>query len=546
MAVLLLAVLALPAALTLGHPSASAAPGAPLARAWGTPVAAPPGSPHSQPLVRAQGVHAAAFAPAFSQSSNWSGYVESGGPFTSISGQWTVPTVQPSQSLQSSGTWIGIDGVTSNSLIQTGTGQDTANGQTQYYAWFEVLPQPAQIIGNVSPGDVMQASITETALGSNEWTISIQDVTSNQIVSPSGTYPTPGQTADWIEEAPTGSQGILTLADYGTVTFTRLGVNGSPPPANTLQPVSMIDASTPPNVISQPGPYDAGANSFSITYTGPGSSTSSSTTSTTVPTGPPPSTCTGSADHPIAGAVAAIAAMRGPTGCAGYWVATADGQVAAFGAAQGYGNLTGAHAPVIDIIATPTGLGYWVATADGTVHAFGDAVAAGDMSGHHLNGSIIAMAATPDGRGYWLVGSDGGIFAFGDARFFGSTGSMKLNRPVVGIAPAPGGAGYWLVASDGGVFAFGGAPFLGSMGGGRLNRPVVAMTADPGGRGYRMVGADGGIFSFGAPFFGSLGSTHLSGAITTMAPSIDGNGYYLLGVDGSVYAFGDAPYLGRT
>jgi hypothetical protein len=528
---------------------AAAAPppaAATASRATGAPhpwAALPPRYSHRLVLAGGGGAHIASRAYA-QRSTNWSGYFEQGGPFTAISAQWVVPAVQPSAALQSSGTWLGIDGVTNTTLIQAGTAQETANGQTSYSAWWETLPQAATPLWPVAPGDTIQASIVETS--ANNWTISIQDVTTHQPSTIAVSYATPGTSAEWIQEAPFDGQSILTLANYGTVRFTNLTVNNAAPTAASLQAIDMIDSSQ--NVISKTGPFDAAADAFTVTYTGPvGTTTTTSPPSTTVPGGPPPGSCPAPADHAVAGHPVAIAAMRSAAGCQGYWVATDRGQVVAFGAAQAYGDLSAvAHAPVVAIIASPSGVGYWLATSDGLVRGYGDALAVGDMGGHHLNGSIIAMAATPDGKGYWLVGSDGGIFTFGDAAFYGSTGNLRLNKPVVGIAPAPSGAGYWLVASDGGIFTFGTAAFLGSMGGTRLNQPVVGMTADPGGRGYRMVASDGGIFSFGAPFFGSLGHTPPAAGVETMVPSTDGNGYYMLGNDGAVYAFGDAPYLGRA
>lgn len=257
-----------------------------------------------------------------------------------------------------------------------------------------------------------------------------------------------------------------------------------------------------------------------------------------------PHACAAAASRVPPGAPASVAAVTDVNGCAGYWIATSNGSVAAF-QAPAYGDVS-ANPPgrVVGIAATPGGGGYWLVTSNGVVNAFGDALAHGDMRSFRLNGAIVAMATTPDGGGYWLLGSDGGIFSFGDAQFFGSTGSLKLNQPIVGIASAPMGTGYWLVASDGGVFAFGSAMFRGSMGSTRLNKPVVGLTSDPSGDGYRMVATDGGIFSFGAPFFGSLGSNPPPVPVVTMAPSTDGNGYYMVGAHGAVYAFGDAPYLG--
>ena len=482
-------------------------------------------------------------------STNWSGYVDQGGPFTTISGQWVVPAVQATADPEATGTWIGIDGTNSGSLIQAGTAQETVNNQTDYYAWWETLPQAATPLWAVSPGDAIKVTISEVA--PNTWKFAIQDVTSGQSSNIQVPYTTPGNSAEWIQEAPFDGQSIETLANYGTLTFSGLAVNGSAPAAASLNAFDMIDESH--NVISQPGAFNAASDSFTVTYTGQGASTtttttpSSTTTTTTAPGGAHLSACSQPADQPVLGRPAAIAAMNTAAGCEGYWVVTAEGQVVAFGAAKAYGDLsTVAHAPVVAIVASPDGLGYWLATSDGIVRGYGDAVAVGDLGGRHLNGSIIAMAATPDGKGYWLVGSDGGIFTFGDAAFHGSTGNLRLNQPVVGIAPAPGGTGYWLVASDGGIFTFGSAKFLGSMGAAHLNRPVVGMTTDPGGRGYRMVASDGGIFSFGAPFFGSLGNTPPAAGVGTMAPSSDGNGYYMLANDGAVYAFGDASYLGRA
>ena len=46
------------------------------------------------------------------------------------------------------------------SIIQTGTAGDAENGSTGYYSWYEIYPAPAQVVGPVSPGDHMQASIS--------------------------------------------------------------------------------------------------------------------------------------------------------------------------------------------------------------------------------------------------------------------------------------------------------------------------------------------------------------------------------------------------
>jgi hypothetical protein len=64
--------------------------------------------------------------------------------------------------------------------------------------------------------------------------------------------------------------------------------------------------------------------------------------------------------------------------------------------------------------------GYWTATADGRVLAYGNAESFGSLQGASLSAPVSGMAVTPSGKGYWLMGGDGGVFTFGDARFHGS------------------------------------------------------------------------------------------------------------------------------
>ena len=189
------------------------------------------------------------------------------------------------------------------------------------------------------------------------------------------------------------------------------------------------------------------------------------------------------------------------------WVVGADGAVS--GTAPSLGSLVGTplNAPVIGIAPTPDDKGYWIASTDGGVFAFGDAGFYGSVPGvlkpgQSLNQPVVGIASTPDGEGYWLVAADGGVFAFGDAPFWGSMGGVPLNKPVVGITGNTQG-GYWLVAADGGVFSFK-SQFEGSLGSITLNAPVSAMASTDDGNGYWMLAQDGGVFAFGdAPFLGS-------------------------------------------
>jgi hypothetical protein len=229
----------------------------------------------------------------------------------------------------------------------------------------------------------------------------------------------------------------------------------------------------------------------------------------------------------------------------GYWQATSDGQVLAFGNARWFGSMSGSplNHPVVGIASTPTGNGYWLVASDGGVFSFGDAQFYGSTGGIALNRPIVGIASTRDGGGYYLVASDGGVFSFGDARFLGSMGGTRINQPVVGMSVDPSTGGYWLVAADGGVFSYG-APFLGSTGSIHLNRPVVGMETGTG-TGYRFVANDGGVFTFGtSTFFGSLGSMPPPHAVVGIAPSVDDQGYTILDSAGGIYPFGNASNFG--
>ena len=148
-------------------------------------------------------------------SSNWSGYAKSG-TYTSATAQWVVPSVSATRSASYSSAWVGIDGFTNSSLIQTGTESDWYNGSAHYNAWWEILPAAETPITSFSvrPGDVMTASIAKGS-GSN-WTITIKDTTNGGSFTTTQSYSGPGASVEWIEEAPTVGGRVATLAHYSS------------------------------------------------------------------------------------------------------------------------------------------------------------------------------------------------------------------------------------------------------------------------------------------------------------------------------------------
>ncbi len=426
------------------------------------------------------------------ESYNWSGLVDTGSTFTSVAGAWVVPTVKPSQPEEASAEWVGIGGTTYAPLIQTGTSQVSIRGITQYEMWYEMLPDTPVDFATASPGDLISASVTN--VGVNSWRIYITDDTSHVGIDEVFSYDTPAESAEWVIEAPTDSNGLVPFADFGSITFFDLAVTGA-----NLGQVAVLAADA----------YDPYSGMLLAQSTGliPG-------------------------DQVTVDYVAQ-----------GYDLVGADGDVTSFGFAPDLGSTSATGLdPEAAMAVDPTTGGYWLVTRRGLIDAFGSNDY-GSMAGIPLNQPIVGMAADTASGGYWLVAADGGIFAF-NAPFFGSMGGTRLNQPIVGMTPTPDGGGYWLVAADGGIFAFGDAAFYGSMGGTRLNKPVVGMAVDAQTGGYWLVASDGGIFAFDAPFFGSMGGTTLNQPIVGMAQTNDDGGYWFVASDGGIFSFGDAEFLG--
>jgi len=441
-------------------------------------------------------------------SANWSGMIDEGGTFSGVGADWVVPAVQSRPYATDSSTWIGIDGVTDSSLIQTGTDQDASGGDAVYSAWIEVAPAHSVTQFTVSPGDHIDASVVEGAPGS--WTVSIADLTLGRSTSQTFADAVPGSSAEWIEEAPTVGTALSPLADYGSVTFTGISVESQSSGPLAEIPVEMSDLSDA--ITSYPGRV-VGSN-LTVTYGAPA--------------------------H-------------------GYWLVGADGGIFTFGAAGFYGSAAGTvlQRPVTGISPTADRRGYWLAAADGGIFAFGDAGYFGSVPGlgigptgavgeaKHLDQPIVAMVPSVDGAGYLMVASDGGVFAFGDAHFAGSCpGIGGCTGQVVAVQPDASGLGYWLITSTGAVYSFGDAPYYGGAGG--TASPITAAVRTPDGGGYYLLAADGTVTPFGdaVDFGGPNTGTEIPTAHDAIFATATGDGFWVAGADGGVDGYGYAPYAG--
>lgn len=212
---------------------------------------------------------------------NWGGYVATSNiskpepAVTGVSGSWTVPTVSVSASDVFSSVWIGIGGFFDTTLIQCGTEQDSLAGQTAYSAWYELLPAVSVTINTitVSPGDSITATINLVDANTNQWQISINDLTTSQRFQSTFTYDSAKSSADWIVERPDVNGRLGSLADFGTVTISSCqatigsvtGSIGDFPSVRVVMTQSTMELST--QLLNVSDLQDSGT-SFTETYTG--------------------------------------------------------------------------------------------------------------------------------------------------------------------------------------------------------------------------------------------------------------------------------------
>ncbi len=197
-------------------------------------------------------------------SSNWSGYAVTGSGFTSVTGSWSVQAVSATKKASYSSQWVGIDGFSNSSLIQTGTESDYVHGSARYDAWWEILPAAETVIPSltVSPGDRMSASVTST--GNGTWTISITDTTTNKSFSTVQAYSGPQTSAEWVEEAPTVGGRIAPLAHYSSPqAFDPGTVDGRNPGLVASDGGEMIQQG---KVVSIPSNPDSDNDGFNVSY----------------------------------------------------------------------------------------------------------------------------------------------------------------------------------------------------------------------------------------------------------------------------------------
>ncbi|HML01054.1 MAG TPA: G1 family glutamic endopeptidase [Acidimicrobiales bacterium] len=212
------------------------------------------------------------------ESSNWSGYADTGGPYNRVSATWPVPTVTCSQSNSYSAEWIGIDGYSSSTVEQDGSEADCSDGSPSYYAWYEMYGDNSVNSGYqvelspstypVSPGDTISASVS---VSGTTWTLAVSDSQKAWSYSTNIGFSGAAQSsAEWVVERPEEcnffSCSLTSLADFGSVQFSSASATANSSgtiSASSYSEIEMVNGST---VLALPGALDAAGDSFTDTW----------------------------------------------------------------------------------------------------------------------------------------------------------------------------------------------------------------------------------------------------------------------------------------
>jgi len=204
------------------------------------------------------------------QSTNWSGYADTGSGFSTVTGSWTEPSGKCSGVSEAlAAFWVGIDGYSSSSVEQDGTILECYLGGAYQFSWWEMYPtNDIQVVGeSVAAGDHISASVVRTG---TSYRLAVTDSThtANSFSTTQTCSSCANTSAEWIAEAPSGSSGVEPLANFGT--WTESGatvVAGSTHgviSSFTDDEITMIDSSG--LVKAQPGSLNSSGNGFSVTF----------------------------------------------------------------------------------------------------------------------------------------------------------------------------------------------------------------------------------------------------------------------------------------
>lgn len=205
------------------------------------------------------------------KSTNWSGYMSTGGSYSAITATWVADKVTGNNATTSAdATWIGIGGIVSGDLIQVGT-QNTvsSSGQVATSAFYELLPNREIVFPdfNIAPGDTISATINQ--INSSVWTITISDLTTNATFATNVNYASSNSSAEWIEEDPSyASGGLVPIDNFDQISFLNCSTinNGNSDNLNQTNAQSITMFTPAKTLEALPSAIDPSGDSFSVSY----------------------------------------------------------------------------------------------------------------------------------------------------------------------------------------------------------------------------------------------------------------------------------------
>jgi hypothetical protein len=204
------------------------------------------------------------------ESTNWSGYADTGSGFSSVSATWKEPTPSCSgDTTELAAFWVGIDGYSSSSVEQDGTLIECYEGSTYQFSWWEIYPvNSVQVVGeSVAAGDSITATVTRSG---TSYKLSVTDSThsANSFSTTQSYSGAADSSAEWIAEAPSGSSGVYPLAKFSTWTdassAATAGSTSGTISSFTDDEITMITSSGATE--AEPSALNSAGNSFTVTW----------------------------------------------------------------------------------------------------------------------------------------------------------------------------------------------------------------------------------------------------------------------------------------
>jgi len=207
---------------------------------------------------------------------NWSGYADAATnslpAFRAVSGSWVVPSVSCTPEDRITSQWVGLDGLTSQTVEQDGTIGWCFEDVPTYFTWYEMYPGDSVEVGtSLQPGDSIAASVTRVS--STNYSLVVTDST-----HPSASFSQTAScsvqcvdsSAEWISERPSFDIGIVPQAKYGKWNLTNAqatfrGTPGSITNDPSNYRITMIDA-TQSYPLDLTSPLGGGGTSFSTKW----------------------------------------------------------------------------------------------------------------------------------------------------------------------------------------------------------------------------------------------------------------------------------------